>query len=489
MDLAQHKDRISTHLALSLPEILREIMSFIPTNHLVNEVTFVSSRWEAAAREQIVSRKRVILTPENMAAYLDVSNVQTKRYKRVTLTGFNFENLNFQEISVLQNFSINVSAAITELKLDYFPQFFVQYETKSLETTSSTNALTFPKVVKLEIDLMFSNRGELVSIPDQRIFLRSVALFPNLKILQCGTLPKKMVDYFLSKNRMSIYAISLRLDKLTTLKILRPSISLTCIELNVDIFNNSTDHDRISEIQLPETLPKLKSFKICISPNYMNYFATPEVIVPVLNLKFTRTDYPYSTQFPTLEKLVISKLWKDEIFLVDLRVPLPPEIMGTLYLLKKCPCSTNSRENLVPEVLDCSDKRIVTTFTNLNPRWEIFDGLDPYENISVDDSRNARWARSPKGCKHSAPFPSSRLRLEEVDVVVGNCDVLSKTGTPTNFPERPPHFCVELEILDNLKPPSVFSKNPQARTCPMYDGQREVERAANPRSERNSSSP
>lgn len=343
-------------------------MSFIPTNHLVNEVTFVSSRWEAAAREQIVSRKRVILTPENMAAYLDVSNVQTKRYKRVTLTGFNFENLNFQEISVLQNFSINVSAAITELKLDYFPQvsicshiltlltncpnltclrffpkFFVQYETKSLETTSSTNALTFPKVVKLEIDLMFSNRGELVSIPDQRIFLRSVALFPNLKILQCGTLPKKMVDYFLSKNRMSIYAISLRLDKLTTLKILRPSISLTCIELNVDIFNNSTDHDvilatfadklerlkinsvcnvtrnchdlqRISEIQLPETLPKLKSFKICISPNYMNYFATPEVIVPVLNLKFTRTDYPYSTQFPTLEKLVISKLWKDEIF-------------------------------------------------------------------------------------------------------------------------------------------------------------------------------
>lgn len=76
--------------------------------------------------------------------------------------------------------------------------------------------------------------------------------------------------------------------------------------------------------------------------------------------------------------------------MVDLRVPLPPEIMGTLYLLKKCPCSTNSRENLVPEVLDCSDKRIVTTFTNLNPRWEIFDGLDPYENISVDDSRNAR---------------------------------------------------------------------------------------------------
>ncbi|OXA49213.1 uncharacterized protein LOC118436675 [Folsomia candida] len=448
---------IPPHLAVTLPEIVREIVSFIPNHDLCKNVTLVSRGWEDAARKLLVSRVRVNLTPQNMASYLELTKIRGNHNKRVFLSYFNFENLSPEESNLLENFTSTATAPITELRLDYFPYGaihpfvvslfshcpkleFVSFAPRPFKIptikSSHPKGVSFPKVEKFEIFMTpdYSDFDEFMNSLSLTDFLEIVSIFPNLKTLRCGTLPENIVEYFLS-DKASTSEISVRLRNMgTPISIQNRSLFLTRVEFKVGLLNNSANYavilaifaDQLEKLKLtaeynlprkvfdmnnaqvlltitfPEVLPRLKCLAIGIPKN--SRFGSPgRRMVPGLNLKFGG----YSTQFPSLEKLVLSKVGECEIryrsqddelgeqewfevwagflskyFLKgecltvrDVRTPSPPGKRVGFRLFQKVGGARNT-DNLVWEVGDYSDfyERISTTFPNL--RWETFEGVN-----------------------------------------------------------------------------------------------------------------
>ncbi|XP_035716760.1 uncharacterized protein LOC118439498 [Folsomia candida] len=460
----QREEHVSQppHLALILPEILDVIMSYVPTTDLLASVTHVSRGWEDAARHHLASRSLVDLTPTNMPAYLDTAKTCPYPHKRVHLSDFNFPQMSPEESNLLQAFISSPSTVrITELHLDYFPHGGEPIPAQILALLSTSPSLKyvhfspkeftpemfqpfamcptrvkFPNVTKLGIDLpqtlYFGDMStNIVRSVSQETIRGIVALFPNLKRLQCDTLPQDLVEYFLSGN-LSIEEISLRLDrtiKQRPLSIVSRSIFLTQIEFKIDTFNKSTDHhailatfaDRLEKLKisgvdvvspefcnliragtitLPEVLPKLKSLEISICPVtlYCRFLRAPKNSpkVPALNLKFSKAEecVQYANQFPVLEKFVVSKvnysahplnevewfeisaalLYKfflhgESLTVQNVHVPLPPKGMKRFKLLTNFPDCQNK---FAAERVLCSQffRRMVTTFPNLNTNLE-----------------------------------------------------------------------------------------------------------------------
>ncbi|XP_035711277.1 uncharacterized protein LOC118436780 [Folsomia candida] len=354
------------HLAVTLPEILREILSFVSTTALVHSVTLVSRLWEEAARKHLLTRNFIQLNPSMMESYIEETSVRGNHYKRICLPAFNFKNLSPRESQLLQNFYENATLPITELHLNYFPRGKHQvaailkkfpnltflrlcskdFETQGIETSTKLPELTsFPKLVKLSLDMTFERRDDLVPTHCLESILEIVSLFPNLKILQCGNLPKNVVEYFLSKNNNTcLESISIRFDTPAPISIPNPSIFLTRIEFQISMCNRANDYDvilatfaesleklEISPLQyvsrsstiymenvtitLPAVLPKLKLLKINLSRDSSR--VKRNVKFPSVHFKFSGSRLVYSETFPVLEKLEVSQPVKFEYHFLD----------------------------------------------------------------------------------------------------------------------------------------------------------------------------
>ncbi|XP_035711249.1 uncharacterized protein LOC118436763 [Folsomia candida] len=217
------------HLAVTLPEIVREIVSFLPNHDLRENVTRVSRRWEDAARKRLISRVCVTLTPKNMAGYLEQTNIRGNHHKCVFLSEFNFEDLSHEESNLLENFTYRATPLITELHLDYFPHElfihphvatlfshcpkleFVSFSPKTFRIptmkSSLSSGVSFPTVRKFKIGYNSGIDAVLKTLSATN-FLQIVSIFPNLKILRGETLPQHVLEYFLS-NKGSIETISM----------------------------------------------------------------------------------------------------------------------------------------------------------------------------------------------------------------------------------------------------------------------------------------
>ncbi|OXA39820.1 hypothetical protein Fcan01_25582 [Folsomia candida] len=324
------------HLAVVLPEILSVILSYVPTTDLLDSVTFVSRGWEEAAREHLVSRPLVELTPFNTGEYLDPTNTRSYPHKRVHLYNFNFPQMSPEASHLIQTFiSSSSTTRITELHLEYFPHGGEPIPAQILSLFSSCPFLkcvrfspqkftremflpfvmlptlvTFPNITKLGIDLpqrLFLGKMSLnvVRTISQETILGIVALFPNLKILQGKTFPQDLVEYFLSQN-LSIQGISLRLDKAIKrrpLSIVTRSIFLTRIEFQIDILNKSKDHYVILAT-FSDRLEKLKFSGVnIIPPKSCTLIRATTITLPMQGRRVK-----YAKQFPVLEKFVVSKV-------------------------------------------------------------------------------------------------------------------------------------------------------------------------------------
>ncbi|OXA36706.1 hypothetical protein Fcan01_28528 [Folsomia candida] len=76
-------------------------------------------------------------------------------------------------------------------------------------------------------------------------------------------------------------------------------------------------------------------------------------------------------------------------------------------------------------------------------------------------------------------YRSASLPLWKVDAVVVNCDIISGSGTPTNFWDGPPHFCAELEVRDHAFPHGVFDMGIDT-TCLVFEPPLEIEWTTKP---------
>ncbi|XP_035711080.1 uncharacterized protein LOC118436671 [Folsomia candida] len=342
------------HLAVTLPEILHEIASFLPTYDLHKHVTLVSRGWEDAARKQLLARVLVDLTPKNMAGYLELAKIRGNHHKRVCLSYLNFENLSPEESKLLENFTFTGTPPITELRLDYFPHEwsihpsvltlfshcprlqFVSFSPKAFTLPTIKSPLpkdiSFLKVVAFGISLPANNsKFSGLSLTN---FLRLVSVFPNLKILQGRTLPHNVLEYFLS-NTGSIREVSVWLNNTDgPFSIQKPSLFLTRIELQVGTLSNmrncnvlmATFAGQVEKLKLtaecnlpweefnwqqcfltinklPRVLSKLKWLEIGV-PRCSNNKGNVKK-VPALGLMFPE-NLVYSRQFPALEKFVVS---------------------------------------------------------------------------------------------------------------------------------------------------------------------------------------
>ncbi|XP_035700680.1 uncharacterized protein LOC118433136 [Folsomia candida] len=292
------------HLAVILPEILTIIMSYVPTRHLLSSVTFVSRGWEEAAREHLASRSLVELTPSNMSNYLD-RPTHARPHKRVLLYNFAIQHMSPEVTNLLQRFisSPAATARITDLLLDYFPHGVDPILAQIIALFSTCPSLTcvrftpqkfthemfqpsgmlptlvkFPNITKLGIYLppkLYSGETSfnVMRTVSQETILGIVALFPNVQILRCASLPLDIVEYFLSRN-LSISEISVRLDRSIRqrpISIPTPSVFLTRVEFQIDIFNRSIDHYVILAT-FAGTLEKLKIFGVnVVSPKYYKF--------------------------------------------------------------------------------------------------------------------------------------------------------------------------------------------------------------------------
>lgn len=136
----------------------------------------------------------------------------------------------------------------------------------------------FPNITKLGIYLppkLYSGETSfnVMRTVSQETILGIVALFPNVQILRCASLPLDIVEYFLSRN-LSISEISVRLDRSIRqrpISIPTPSVFLTRVEFQIDIFNRSIDHYVILAT-FAGTLEKLKIFGVnVVSPKYYKF--------------------------------------------------------------------------------------------------------------------------------------------------------------------------------------------------------------------------
>ncbi|XP_035711437.1 uncharacterized protein LOC118436887 [Folsomia candida] len=292
------------HMAVTLPEILREITSFLPNYDLHKSVTLVSRGWEDAARKRLLSRVCVNLTPENVAGYLEATKIRGKHHKHVFLRDFNFENLSREESKKLENFNFTATTPINKLRLDYFPYGWfihprvvtlfshcprlesVTFSPKTLRTqtlkSSPPKDVSFPKVVAFEISLAsdyseFEEVMRSIKLPD---FLGIISIFPNLKILRCTALSQNIMEYFLS-DKTSIREISVRLRNTDPLiSIQNRSIFLTGIEFLVGIAANSRNYDVILAI-FADQLEKLKLVAEYNLPRRLFELADVQVLVTI----------------------------------------------------------------------------------------------------------------------------------------------------------------------------------------------------------------
>ncbi|OXA49214.1 hypothetical protein Fcan01_15703 [Folsomia candida] len=304
------------HLAVTLPEILREIVSFLPNHDLCQNVTLVSRGWEQISRKQLVSRVMINLTPTNMAGYLELGlprvtgrvpvtriparflRIRGNHHKHVFLSYFNFENLSPEESNLLKSFTSTATSPITALRLDYFPHGAIHPHVVSLfshcpklESVSFSprcfkiqtikifhpKSVSFPKVETFEIFMTpdYSDFDEFMNSLRLTDFLEIVSIFPNLKILRCGTLSQNIVEYFLS-DKASIETLSMTLCNTgPALTIPKRSLFLTRIQFRVGL-TNSTNYNVILAI-FADQLEKLKltaEYNLprkvfdCIMPSY-----------------------------------------------------------------------------------------------------------------------------------------------------------------------------------------------------------------------------
>lgn len=338
-------------------------MSFLPSNDLRRTVTFVSRGWEAAARAHLLSRTLVSLSPTNMAAYLATTQAGFNHFKRLHLSELNFGNPSPEESHLLETFISTASSPITELHLDYFPHrvgcmaphvitllkschnlkflyFFPKYFYLKFTEISLPEGARFPGVTNLGISmcLYYSSPQDKFGIQIEETMLALVTFFPNLTKFLSDTLPRNVVEHFLSRNA-SIESISLKLhDRISPLPILfvkKRSIFLTRVEFKVPLFSQSDhyysailamfsdrleklkltsfqsvsawyfDLNEISTISLPAVFSKLKCFEMGISEYYYG-LGQHFIFTPGLCLKFGE-NFTYAKQFPTLEKIVVSK--------------------------------------------------------------------------------------------------------------------------------------------------------------------------------------
>ncbi|OXA49217.1 hypothetical protein Fcan01_15708 [Folsomia candida] len=354
-----------------------------------------------------------------------------------------------EEIILLENFTSTATTPITELRLDYFPYGaihpyvvslfshcpkleFVSFSPKPFRIptikSSHPRGVSFPNVVAFGISMSseYSELDKFMNSLSLIDFLEIVSIFPNLKILRCGTLPRNIAEYFLS-DKASIREISVRLrNKDPPFSITERSLFLTRVEFQLGFLSNSRNynviiatfadqleklkltaeynfprevlHSHDTQITLPQVLPRLKYFEIGISRGSSYRPAGQKMLkVPALHLNFDG----YSTQLPALEKLVISEretryrsqdeteeqdrfemcagflskhfLRGECLTLRDLKIPLPPRKRVGFKLFQKL---GNVGTRIISKLIDCSDffERIVTTFPNL--RWETFEGVD-----------------------------------------------------------------------------------------------------------------
>lgn len=229
----------------------------------------------------------------------------------------------------------------------------------------------------------------------------------------------------------------------TILSLANPSNCLTRIEFLIEIGNRSLNYDIIlatfaaklenlkvsgidltwprfrefnppKDITFPEVLPKLRCLEFGISKYF---FGCEEEApkFPTFELKFSGGNLIYSRQFPALEKLVVSKFpelesyyssseniserewfkicveFLNKYFLLvgdecptvrEVRVPLPQGKMVGFIIFTEFPDKNYDNVGISEYcMVDCSKffSRLLTTFPNLNPRWAMFEKVDPHD--------------------------------------------------------------------------------------------------------------
>ncbi|XP_035713818.1 uncharacterized protein LOC110855949 isoform X2 [Folsomia candida] len=349
MDLDNNHDNENPHLAVKLPEIATNIVTFLPKSDLIS-CTLINSAWEQEARKRLLFLSHFILDAENVAHHQEISSVRGNSARNIGVVEFP----NLSREGPCGNFISTHGHKVNRLETRLlppdvtWPQYFETLSNSfpnltsvvllidNLDNTDSPqNRVFFPKVKNLAIYTPWNFMK-----PQEILSTQLAPLFPNLVTLFCQRIRQSVVESFLhfSPNVTSLILINVPLFdpirentvKLTRLEIghdyihtLLPAgltamlkmssgtletLSLARVE-NID--PSKVRNDKRLLVCFP-ILPKLRVFEIV-----HNDFSTklegkvsPQA-TPAINLKFEKgsaqTKLPYAEQFPVLETL---RFWK-----------------------------------------------------------------------------------------------------------------------------------------------------------------------------------
>ncbi|OXA61483.1 uncharacterized protein LOC110859789 [Folsomia candida] len=350
MDLDRNHDNENPHLAVLLPEIATNIVTFLPKSDLISSCTLINSTWEHEARKRF-ALSWFLMNAENVAQRQEMSSVWENYARNIAVSEFP----NLSREGPCGNFISTHGHKVKRLQTRLLPSdvTWPQY----FETLSNS----FPNLTS--IALVFDNLDDTDSPQKNRVFFTKVKhlaiytssdfegtqqilrtqlvpLFPNLVTLLCQTICPSVVRSFL-KNAPTLTSLTLintvlvgpireHVVKLTRLEIgnsLFPAFLEPTLSAFLEISSGTLEYLRVTlvanidphlvrnynglDIFLP-ILPKLRVFELV-----HNDFATRlkgstnSLVTPAVNLKFegssTETRLIYAEQFPVLETLRILK--------------------------------------------------------------------------------------------------------------------------------------------------------------------------------------
>ncbi|OXA64488.1 uncharacterized protein LOC110850358 [Folsomia candida] len=351
MDLDRNHDTQTPHLAVRLPEIVANIVPFLPKSDLIS-CTLINSTWEQEARIPLLVLSQFLIDPQNITHHQEISSVRGNSARNVGVVEFRNLSRGGPCGNFISAHGHKVNRLVTRLPPPdvEWPQFFetlsnsfpnltsVAFVFNRLDYTDSPPSRTIFSKVK---NLAICNYNPSDFEGTQQILSTQLApLFPNLVALWCQRICPSVVRSFLK------FAPTLTILTLINIPLIDPiqenTVNLTRLEIGLDsnpnrfaqsvtamlkISSGTLENLRLSRVPNIEPfvvqnciqfiilfpiLPRLRVFELV-----HNDFATRlgdntnSQVTPAINLQFVRgsaeTKLPYAEQFPVLETLRVLK--------------------------------------------------------------------------------------------------------------------------------------------------------------------------------------
>ncbi|OXA61414.1 uncharacterized protein LOC110841918 [Folsomia candida] len=87
MDLDRNHNNENPHLAVLLPEIVANIVTFLPKSDLIS-CTLINSTWEQEARKRLLVQSQFILDAQNIAHHQEISSVRGNYARNIGVVEF-----------------------------------------------------------------------------------------------------------------------------------------------------------------------------------------------------------------------------------------------------------------------------------------------------------------------------------------------------------------------------------------------------------------